>query len=182
MLSAGDLKARTAYEVSQMMAEKATLMSHIIDTLEQEALEPNIAVFVHEETKANRMPDVPPELYESGGKIDIQYLGPLAQMQRSLLRSRGTIDALAIIEQMMNMSKEVGWVFDWRQMAEDVTIAQGLPQKLITSDEEQEAAAAQDAKMKQMAMQAQVMETVGKAAPGLGKAPEEGSMLEGAAA
>ena len=182
MLSAGDLKARTAYEVSQMMAEKATLMSNIIDTLEQEALEPNIAVFVHEETKANRMPDVPGELMESGGRIDIQYLGPLAQMQRSLLRSRGTIDALAIIEQMMGMSKEVGWVFDWRQMAEDVTIAQGLPQKLITSDDQQDEMAAQDAKMQQIALQAKVMETAGKAAPGLGKAPEEGSMLEGAAA
>jgi len=80
------------------------------------------------------------------------------------------------------MSKEVGWVFDWRQMAEDVTIAQGLPQKLITSDDQQDEMAAQDAKMQQIALQAKVMETAGKAAPGLGKAPEEGSMLEGAAA
>jgi hypothetical protein len=89
MLSAGDLKARTAYEVSQMMSEKATLMSTIIDTFEQEVLEPAIAILITEETKAGRMPYPPEELLMSGGKVDIRYLGPLAQLQRSLLRSRG---------------------------------------------------------------------------------------------
>ena len=181
MLSSGDIKTRTAYEVSQMMAEKATLMSTIIDTLEQEVLEPGIAIFVLEETKAGRMPEPPEELIEADGKIDLRYLGPLAQLQRSLLRGKGTIESLDLIERMMAMSRDVSWVFNWRQMAEDVTIAQGLPQRLVTSDEQQEAQAQKAAQMQQAAVQAQLMESAGKSLPGLGKAPEEGSLMEGAA-
>lgn len=177
MLNAGDIKSRTAYEVSQMMAEKATLMSTMVDTLEEEDLEPNIAIVVAEEARAGRMPPVPPELVESKGKISVRYLGPLAQLQRSLLRSRGTIDALGIIEQMMAMNEKVGWVFNWQQMAEDVTIAQGLPQRLITSDEEQEAMERGVQEQQRMEQQAQMLEVAGKASPGLGKAPEEGSTL-----
>jgi len=182
MLSAGDIKSRTAYEVSQMMAEKATLMSTIIDTLEEDNLEPSVAVIVAEETRAGRMPPVPPELEESDSKITIRYLGPLSQLQRSLLRSRGTIDALSIIEQMMKMSKEIGWVFNWRQMAEDVTIAQGLPQKLIRSDEEQAQSAEAAAEQEQMAQRAQMLEIAGKASSGLGQAPTEGSPMSEAMA
>lgn len=181
MLSSGDIKARTAYEVSQMMAEKATLMSTIIDTLEQEVLEPGIEIFVLEETRAGRMPEPPGELLEADGKVDIRYLGPLAQLQRSLLRGKGTIESLDLIERMMAMSQEVGWVFNWRQMAEDVTIAQGLPQKLVTSDEQQQAKADEAAQLQQQAVQAQLMESAGKALPGMGKAPEQGSLMESAA-
>ncbi len=178
MLSAGDLKSRTAYEVSQMMAEKATLMSTIVDTLEEDDLEPSIAVIVAEEDRAGRMPDTPPELLDSDSKVMIRYLGPLSQLQRSLLRSRGTIDALAIIQQMMAMNQEVGWVFNWRQMAEDVTIAQGLPQKLIRSDAEQDASAAAAAEQAQAQQRAQMLEIAGKAAPGLGQTPSSGSPMD----
>lgn len=186
MLSAGDLKARTAYEVSQMMAEKATLMSTIVDTLEQECLEPSLATIILAENAANRMPPVPEELMAAGGRVDIRYLGPLHQLQMSLLRSRGTIDALAIIEQMMAMNPNVGMVFDWLELAEDVTVAQGLPQKLILSKAEVNKQIQIQAQKQQAMEQAAVMEQVGKAASGLGKAPEEGSpeqlLLEGAAA
>jgi len=182
MLNAGDIKSRTAYEVSQMMAEKATLMSTMVDTLEEEDLEPSISIIAAEEARAGRMPPPPPELVESKGKISVRYLGPLAQLQRSLLRSRGTIDALGIIGQMMEMNERVGWVFDWQQMAEDVTIAQGLPQRLITSDEQQEAMAKAAQDEQKMQQQAQMLEIAGKAAPGLSQTPAEGSPVAEATA
>lgn len=175
MLSAGDIKIRTAYEVSQMMAEKATLMSTIVDTFEQACLEPSLEVLITEETKAGRMPEPPEELLISGGRVDIRYLGPLAQLQRSLLRSKGTIDALSIIQQMMEMNAQVGWKFDWLGLAEDVAIAQGMPQKHVLSDAEVDAIRQQTEAKQEMQEQALLAESLGKAVPGLSKAPEAGS-------
>jgi hypothetical protein len=184
MLSAGDMKVKTAYEVSQMMGEKATLMSTIIDTFEQETLEPCLSVLIQSETEAGRMPEPPEELIMSGGKVDVRYLGPLAQLQRSLLRSKGTVDALAIIQQMMQMEPKVAWKFNWLEMAEDVAVAQGMPQKHVLSDEEVDKIRAEYEAYQQQAQQMAALESAGKAAPALLKAPEEGStakMLMGAA-
>jgi hypothetical protein len=172
MLSTGDLKARTAYEVSQMMGEKATLMTTIVDTCEQDSLEPDVDVLIRAETDAGRMPPPPEELMLSGGRVDIRYLGPLAQLQRSLLRSKGVIDALSIIKEMMEMAQHVGWKFNWLEMAEEVTVNQGLPQKFIASDETVQMLAQDAARKEQMAEQAQMLEIAGKAAPGLGRAIE----------
>ena len=121
------------------------------------------------------MPPVPEEILLAGGRVDINYLGSLSQLQRSLLRSKGTIDALQIIEQMMGMNEQVAWKFDWLGMAEDVAIAQGMPQKHILSDAEVDIIRQQNAEREQMAQQAALMESAGKAAPGLSQAPQENS-------
>lgn len=135
MLSAGSKIERTAYEVSQMMSEKATLMSTIVDGFEQETLHPVIQNEITTETEAGRMPDVPGEIMERGGRVDIVFLGPLAQLQRSLLRSKGTIDALALIERIILLNEQAGWKVDWNELIEEVSIAQGMPQRLFLSDE-----------------------------------------------
>ena len=178
MLSAGDMKARTAYEISQMMSEKAVLMSAVIDTLEQETLEPSIVELMWHEADAGRMPDPPEELIISGGAVDIIYLGPLAQLQRALLRGKGTVDALSIIGQMIEMQPTVGLKFDWLEMAEDVAISQGMPQKHILGDAEVDALLQEQARKQQMAEEMAMAEQAGKAAGGLSKAPEEGSPAE----
>ena len=175
MLSAGDIKVRTAFEVSQMMAEKATLMSTIIDSFEQECLAPAIDILIIQETLAGRMPDVPPEIADTGGIVDIRYLGPLAQLQRSLLRSKGTIDALGIIKEMMEINEQVAWKFDWLGLAEDVAVAQGMPQKHVLSDAEVDIIRQENEERQQLQEQALLLESAGKAAPGLGQAPEAGS-------
>lgn len=186
MFASGDTQdRRTAYEVSQMMGEKAVLMSMIIDTFEQECLEPSISELMWHEAEAGRMPDPPDELLESGDKVDIRYLGPLSQLQRSLLRAKGTVDSLGIIAQMMELNEEVGWKFNWLEMAEDVAVSQGMPQKHIKSDEEVNAMREQAQKEKAMMQMAAMAESAGKAAGGLSKAPEDGSpeavLMEGGA-
>lgn len=135
LLSSGEQIERTAYEVSQLQGEKATLMSTIVDTFEQETLLPHLQYIISAETEAKRMPDVPDEILVAGGRIDIEFLGPLAQLQRSLLRSKGTIDALSLIEKIVLMNEQAGWKIDWMELIEEVTIAQGMPQRLIVSDE-----------------------------------------------
>jgi hypothetical protein len=179
MFAAGEAAdRRTAYEVSQMMGEKAVLMSMIIDTFEQECLEPSIVELMWHETEAGRMPDPPEQLVVSGGAVDIRYLGPLSQLQRSLLRAKGTIDGMAVVAQMREIWPDVELKFNWMEMAEDVAVSQGMPQKHIRSDEETEELVAQRRQQEQAMQMAAIAESAGKAAQGLSKAPEEGSPEE----
>lgn len=185
MLGEADLKARTAYEVSQMMGEKAVLMSSIVGTFEEESLEPAIEFIIKAETEAGRMPEPPDELLEAGSRIDLRYLGPLAQLQRSLLKSKGIIDSLSIIGPIMEMHPPAGWKINWMELIEEATISQGLPQKLILSDDEVRKIQESEAQKQQALEQAEMMEKVGKTIPNLGKPIAAGSpaaaMMEEAA-
>jgi len=178
MLSSGDIKARTAYEVSQMMAEKAALMTSIVDTFEQDTLEPSLEAIILHETEAGRMPEPPGELVESGSTVDIRYLGPLAQLQRTLLKAKGTVDAMAIISQIAALDETVAWKFNWLEIAEEVAVNQGMPQKHIKSDEEVAAIVQQQQQQQQAAQQAEMLGNASKAAGPLGKRPESGSPME----
>jgi hypothetical protein len=179
MLSAAQTaRAKTAYEVSQMMAEKATLMGTIVDTFEIESLEPCIDVLLRHEAEAGRMPDPPEELLSEGGELNVVYLGPLAQLQRTLLKTKGIIDASSAIAQLMAMDPSVGWKFNWLGMAEEVAVAQGLPQRHIVSDEEVAAIRQAQEQQAALAQQADVAEKAAKSAAALSKRVEPRSPLE----
>jgi len=175
MLSNVDRTTKTAFEVSQMMGEKATLMSTIVDTYEQESIEPHIEALVLHETEAGRMPEIPDELLQAGATVNIRYLGPLAQLQRTLLKSKGTIDAITLIAQLAQLDEAVVWKFDWVEIAEEVAIAQGMQQKRIKSNQEVEAIRQQVEQQRQLAQQVEMAEKLGRATGGLSNKPEEGS-------
>lgn len=177
LLSSGEQIERTAYEVSQLQGEKATLMSTVVDTFEQETLIPSLQTIISAETDANRMPPVPDEILVTGGRIDIEFLGPLAQLQRSLLRSKGTIDALSLIERIMSMNEQAGWKIDWMEMIEEVTIAQGMPQRLIKSDEEVAMIAESVAAQQKQAMEMEQLKISAKASSDLAQRVEPRSPM-----
>jgi hypothetical protein len=52
-----------------------------------------------------------------------------------------------------------------------------MPQKHVLSEDAQEAIVREAAEQQQAMMEAQSLEIAGKAAPGLGKAPEKGSVM-----
>jgi len=181
MLSSGDLKARTAYEISQMMGEKATLMSTITDTFEQESLEQAIAYLVMIETEAGRMPDIPGELitddrkYARIGRVDVNYIGPLAQLQRSLLRGKSIVDALSIIAEFMALDGSVAWKFNMLEMAEEAAVSLGLPQRHVLSDDEVNRIREQVAAEQKMKEQLMMASEAAKSLPNLSKPAAPGS-------
>jgi hypothetical protein len=179
MLSAGDIKSRTAYEVSQAMGEKAALMTSIVDTFEEDSIENNIQAIILYETEQGRMPEPPEELVQAGGRIDIRYLGPLAQLQRTLLKSKGTVDAIAIIQQLALLDEAVLWKFNFLEAAEEVAVNQGWPQKNIRSDKEVEEIRQQVQQQREALQQAELAEKGAKAVGALGKRVEPGSPAEG---
>jgi hypothetical protein len=181
MLSAGEITTKTAYEVSQMMAEKATLMSTVVDTTEQESIEPNIANIIIHETEAGRMPDPPEELISGDGSylnVELRYLGPLHQLQRTLLKTKGTVDALSVIAQMAAMDESVAWKFNFQEAAEEAAVAQGWSQKHVFSDEEVAATTEKVERMRAAQAEAEVAEKMGRASAAASKRIEPGSMME----
>jgi len=126
------------------------------------------------------MPDPPDELIVGGNEYDleIRYLGPLAQLQRTLLKTKGTVDALSVIAQIMAMAEEVGWKFNWLEIAEEVAVAQGMPQRHIFSDEEVNATKQQVEAQRAALAQAEIAEKAGKATQSLSKRIEPGSALQ----
>ena len=181
MLSNVDRKTKTAYEVSQMMGEKATLMSTIVDTYTQESIEPHINALFAYETTAGRMPDVPQELLDSAnaGMLSVRYLGPLAQLQRTLLQSKGIVDAISIVGQIAAIDESVVWKFDWPNLAEDAAVAQGMPQKRIIDDVKFAKIVADMKQQREAGIITEMAVQAGKAVGGgLGKKIESGSPAE----
>lgn len=129
----------TAYQARQMMGEKAVLMSSITETFEEQYLNGAVDTqWVYEEM-AGRMPDAPDILLDPDygeGHVDINYIGPLAQLQRSVLKSKGIIDSLEIIGMVQKIWPESVIKINEMELIEDACIAQGMPQDLFKTDQQ----------------------------------------------
>jgi len=145
-LSNPDHPQRTAYEVSQVKAELAVLAGGI-GSLESEFLTSATAVQWSFETRAGRMPDVPDILlegqdlsrkseFEKPEQVDVVYLGPLSQLQRSTLQGRGILEGLAIAKEIASVWPNAMVKIKEMEVMEDAMIAQGWKQKHFKSDEE----------------------------------------------
>lgn len=180
MLLSGDLPSMTAFEVSQRMGEKAVLMSSVSLDFETQYLEDAVAVQFEFEKQAGRLPEPPDILFDETGsaQIDVNFVGPLAQLQRSILQSRGTINALALIQQIAAIWPNSIIKINEFQLIEDAAIAQGMKQDLFKSDEEL-AEILQETAQRQ-AEQEQIAATteIAKALPSAGKAVEDNSPLQ----
>jgi len=174
VLSNPDHPQRTAYEVSQIKAELAVL-ARGIGSLESEFLNSAIATQWAFETRAKRMPDVPDELmegvdqsrvspHEKPAQVDVVYLGPLSQLQRSTLQGRGILEGLAIAKEVASVWPNAMVKIKEMEVMEDAMIAQGWKQKHFKTDEETEEALqamAQAAQEQQQLDSAEQMATIG---------------------
>lgn len=183
-LLSGDLPAMTAFEVSQRMGEKAVLLSSVSLDFETQYLEEAVAVQFEFERKAGRLPPVPDVLFDQNGnaEIDVNFIGPLPQLQKSILQSRGTINALALIQQIAGIWPQSVIKVNEFQLIEDAAIAQGMKQDLFKSDDELTLILDDIARKEQEDRQIQAGVDIAKALPSAGKAVEENSPLAALAA
>lgn len=172
--------AMTATQVLQIQGNKAVLLSPISESAEGQYLKKTVDnQWVFEEQIARRMPDVPDILLEPDNRnIETVFIGPLFQLQRATMQTRGTINALAVIADIISLWPQSAVKINEMELIEDAAIAQGMKQSLIKSDDEvreileAQAAAAQERAAAELAIEG------AKAAPALGKAIEPNSPLE----
>lgn len=153
---------RTAYEVSEMMGEKAAILGAELAPLNVQM--DSILELVYS-LKANlepqndgsitQRPDVLYELAVEGDSFSPVYMGPLAQAQRRLYKTQGMRGALEAVSPVLQMFPGSARVVDGDETVRAILESYSFPQKAIKDKETvenekaAEAAAMQEAQGKQ---------------------------------
>lgn len=130
---------RTAYEVSELMAEKAAVLGAELGPLNTE-LDGILDTVYEIETAAGRMPPIPDILYEMASqdpalRFDPVYMGPLAQLQRERFSKDGIRKFFAEIGPIVELKPEVLDKIDADQAVDILADSNGVPQELIVPTE-----------------------------------------------
>jgi len=185
----------TVPQVMEIQGEKAALMGSDLGTLNTtlDAIHDNVFDI---EMKAGRLPE-PPQIIldamfeeqerlgriEKAGRIEVDYIGPLAQAQKRLFQTEGirhSIDSLAPLVDLQLAAQQPVTALDRLKVdetVEELFDAHGMPQKLMRSDDEVEEIQEARLRDQQMKEAAAMAAEAAKAAPGISKKVEDGSVL-----
>lgn len=171
----------TATEVQELQGEKAATLSNVIVNL-NDALQKIISRSFNLLMKEGQLPPIPYTLQNRAGSMKVEFLGPLAQMQRKYHSMGGTLQALQVMGPIMQMFPNSADFIDPDELMKTTMEGQGLPQGVIREDDDvakirQERALAQQ---QQMAMQQQMMaaQNLVQNADKLNQPIQQGSVLD----
>lgn len=182
LMMANAEKEMTATEIMRRQEEKAVILGPMITGLNHDTLDPMFDRIFGIAYRAGWLPPVPPMLLHYGGKLEIDYMGPLAQAQRRHFQSEPFRSGMAELAGVAQFSPGVVDNFNWDYVGREIARSNGWPEESLHS----ERIVAQVRKMKQQmeqeARQAQLLESAGKSLPALNEQVQAGSMLENLAA
>jgi hypothetical protein len=169
----------TATQTVEMMGEKAAVLGTRVGMLQSEALDPIHDRVFDIEARAGRMPPPPAILQElSDGKIEIQYLGPLAQAQIRLSKSRSIASGISLVTQIAAVAPTAMDVVDWDGSVVEALDSSGFPMHLIRTPEQIMAIRQQRQQQEQAQQQLEALNPISKALRAGGTKPEEGSPVQ----
>ena len=162
-----------------MQGEKAAVLGTAVGNLQSESLDPLFNRLWDMESEAGRLPPMPEELTEYVGKpIEVDYLGPLAQIQQKAFKTRGAVDSIRIAAPLAEMSPAALDYVNFDILIKEILEANGMPQRAIRSDEEVQALRQERGQRALQEEQRQkLLEALDKV-PGLEKEIEPGSTLD----
>jgi hypothetical protein len=169
----------TATQVIEMAGEKAAILGIRMGRLESEAWNPIIDRTFNLEWRAGRVPQPPAILMEvMGARIEVDYLGPLAQAQKRLFMSQGIRLGIERLAEAAMIWPEVKDKVNPDEVANLILESSNFPDKAIRSDDEvQQLRAIKAQELQKMQMMAQ-MQGAAKAGKDASTAPEPGSPME----
>ena len=158
-------KTMTATEIVERQGEKAVVMGAQVGRLQSECLNPLMDRVFDIEFRAGRLPPPPQEVINTpGARIDIDYLGPLAQAQKRLFKTQGINQSMAALEPMMVAFPEVRHILDPIKVAREIMDANGMPQSTLRTDDEVAVLVDADRQQAAAQQQAELAKTVATAA------------------
>ncbi len=130
-----DAPNMTATEAMLRAQEKGALLAPTMGRQQSEMLGPMIEREIDILARSGLLPEMPDELREAGGEVDIEYISPLNRAQRAeegvaILRTLESVAGLA------QFDPEVLMVFDPKKIARELADINGVPAKVLRSDEE----------------------------------------------
>lgn len=147
----------TATEAMLRAQEKGALLAPTMGRQQSELLGPMIERELDILGRAGMLPEMPDELLEIGGDVEIEYVSPLNRAQRAedgvaILRTFEAVAPLAQVDPSVMMA------FDLAQAARELANINGVPAKVLRSKEEIDA-------MKEQQGQSAGMQQLLEAAP-----------------
>ena len=166
-------------QVQEIQGEKAAVLGTRVGNLQTEALNPIMDRMYRIEAAAGRIPTPPDILLQSShSKVEIQYLGPLAQAQTRLTKVRGMTSFLGLTTQLSQIDPSIPHAINSRYMLKEFAESVNVPVDCLYDDKTY---AGIMQSLQQQAKQEQTAENIPKlagAAAKLAKAPEAGSILQ----
>jgi len=168
----------TAYQVAGMMGEQAAILGTKIGRLQTEWLDPEMDRMIAVEDRAGRLPDIPQIMLDLGQRIELDYLGPLAQAQKQIFEIQGLRTGLRIAADIVAIDQTAIDVLDGDAAMRKGLRAAAFPATAIRSPENvAKIRAIRQQQMEQERAMQQAID-VSKALPGAGKAIEKGSAAD----
>lgn len=152
MLANSDRRQITATEIEERHEEKLLALGPVLESINQDLLDPLIENTYTIMADRDLLPDVPEEL--QGLDFNIEYISIMAQAQK--LAGIGHIERfLGFVGQLAGLDPMVARKVDLEEAIEEYGALTGIKPKLILSKEQMEALRQQQAQAEQAAMQAE---------------------------
>jgi len=169
----------TATEIRRRYEEKAVILGPFINGLNQDVLDKVIDRIFNEAWSMGMIPPPPPILVQAGGRLEVDYMGPLAQAQRSFFHAEPYRQSIGDIMGIMQMRPDVLDNYNWDFMTREMSKSNGLPEEAMLEEKIVQQIRAFRAQQQKEAQEMEALEKMGKAAPGLNEPVKKGSVLEG---
>jgi len=165
----------TTVEVLQRRGERAQLLSPTVSRIQMEYLGPTIARTFAIMLRAGALAPPPPEV--AGLALDVEYVSPLASLQRSS-ELEGIVRTLGIAGELGQFDPRAAQVFEGEEVVRFFAEVTNVPQRVLRSREKLAELAAQQAQQAAAREQVETARELAAAAADGGKAVKE---LSGAA-
>lgn len=127
----------TATEALEIAGEKALIIGAAVSSLTM-VLDHGIDYVAYLGTRAGRIP-LPPDvvmMYAGGQRIDIEYNGLLAQIQRRIFETMGITRGLTVAAPLIETFPEAGDVINADASVRKILISNGYPEDALATDEQ----------------------------------------------
>lgn len=165
---------KTAYEIAEQIEEKHSRIIAPIGRLQSELFNGLIGRCIGILGRGGRLPPVPPEL--SGQEYEIEYISKLA-LALKLLEVRSLTSGLDVMAALAGQKPDMIDNWDTDEIARGVPERVGWPVDWIRDKEERDDIREVRAAEEQALQALQAVTEAAKAAPGVSKKVEEGSVL-----
>lgn len=178
MLSSSE-REMTATEIMERQGEKATILGPAMGRLNSEALSPLIKLVYYQCLRAGQIPPAPEVLAQYAGKpIDIDFLGPLQQMQDRYLSGVPIENSLQKILPLIQLNNELADLINWDEAGYELLEAESMPQGVMNDRKKVKLLRARRAEAMQAQQQAQAQMLMADQYEKLKGKPEKGSPAE----
>ena len=178
LLSRSEIQ-KTATEINALQGERAMLLGSIVGGINSQILNPLFDRIFDIEMTAGRIPPPPQIILDNlqGASIEIDFTGPLEQIQKQTLRNRGVNQSLGALIGLAEVFPEVLDRIDPDGLAKEILEVNNAPSTIMFDDEEVAERRAAKAQALKAAQQQQKQQEATKPID-MSKAPEEGSPLQ----